>query len=45
MAELLHALPGLSFHFGLTKADLWDLSPAELRSYLDALDELNKPRR
>lgn len=42
MAGLLWALPGLSFHFGLKKADIGALTPQELNAYLGALEDLSR---
>lgn len=40
-----HALPALTLHFGLKKADLWDLTPIELDGYLALLKEITTNRK
>lgn len=44
-AALLQAWPALSYHFGIRPWDTELLSAAEIRQYLDALDDLNDAAR
>lgn len=35
-------MPALSFHFGLSPADVWDLDAGEYAAYQRALDEVTR---
>ena len=35
-------MPTLSYHFGLSPADVWDMTHAEYQSYLGAVATINK---
>lgn len=44
-AALLVAWPAISYHFGIRPWDTERLSTAEIRQYLDALDDLHDAAR
>ncbi len=35
-------MPTLSYHFGLSPADIWELTRGEYETYLEAAEELSK---
>lgn len=40
--RVLGIMPVLSYHFGLSPADVWALTDRELESYVKALDRLQR---
>jgi hypothetical protein len=42
---LRKVLPALSYHFSITWEHVADMPHGELEAYLDALHQLNSPRR